>query len=119
MGDKVQTVDNGLPFEDSVEYIDKVVEKGACAPITMSGTILVDDAHTSCFFDVMFHSSTQLGMCVVRKLYHLSPEALTWINGIGMAEAFPDGGSLSRKCLSQVMHSQRRSPSEITLNFVR
>ena len=99
VGDKVQTVDNGLPVEDSVEYINKVFEKGAYAPITMSGTMLVDDVHTSCFFDVLSHSSSQLAMSVVRKLYRLSPATLTWINGIGMADGVPGWCRLVQKVL--------------------
>ena len=99
VGNKVQTVDNGLPVEDSVEYINKVFEKGAYAPITMSGTMLVDDVHTSCFFDVLSHSSSQLAMSVVRKLYRLSPATLTWINGIGMADGVPGWCRLVQKVL--------------------
>ncbi|PFX20179.1 putative protein PHLOEM PROTEIN 2-LIKE A3 [Stylophora pistillata] len=55
IGDTVYVMGSHGSEKDSVRNISSVYEKGAYAPVTLSGTILVNDVQTSCYFDVLSH----------------------------------------------------------------
>ena len=74
---------------DVVQSISSVIEKGVYAPVTLSGTILVNDVHTSCYFDVLSHEWSHRAMGVARAVYHVSPWMLEWISGVGEKDGFP------------------------------
>ena len=69
--------------------ISTVYEKGVYAPVTRSGTILINDVHTSCYFDVLSHKLSHRAMAVPRAVYHVSPRILRWISGLGEKDGFP------------------------------
>ncbi|XP_020609694.1 warthog protein 1-like [Orbicella faveolata] len=74
--------DHGVE-KDTVLNISKVYGKGVYAPVTLSGTILVNDVHTSCYFDVLSHEWSHRAMGVVRAVHYVSPWILQWISGVG------------------------------------
>ena len=85
---------------DSVQSISSVYEKGAYAPVTMSGTILVNDVHTSCYFDVLSHEWSHTFMGIARAVYHVSPWMVQWLSSIGQEDGFPGWCRLARKILT-------------------
>ena len=76
VGDTVYVKGSHGPERDSVQSISTVYEKGAYAPVTLSGTILVNDVHTSCYFDVLSHEWSHRAMGVARAVYYVSPGML-------------------------------------------
>lgn len=86
--------------KDAVLSISKVYEKGVYAPVTLSGTILVNDVHTSCYFDVLSHEWSHRAMGVARAVHYLSPWILQWISGVGQKDGFPGWCRLAHKMLT-------------------
>jgi len=86
--------------KDAVLTISKVYEKGVYAPVTLSGTILVNDVHTSCYFDVLSHEWSHRAMGVVRAAHYVSPWILQWISGVGQKDGFPGWCRLAHKILT-------------------
>ena len=91
---------NSLMRTATVQDIITVYEKVVYAPVTRSGTILINDVHTSCYFDVLSHKLSQRAMAVPRALYHVSPGILRWINGLGEKDGFPGWCRLAHKILT-------------------
>lgn len=85
---------------DAVLSIGKVYEKGVYAPVTLSGTILVNDVHTSCYFDVLSHEWSHRAMGVARAVHYVSPWILQWISGVGRKDGFPGWCRLAHKILT-------------------
>ena len=92
--------DQGAMEKDAVDSISFIIEKGVYAPVTLSGTLLVNDVHTSCFFDVLSHEWSNRAMGVARAVYHVSPCMLQWISSIGQENGFPGWGRLAHKILT-------------------
>jgi len=86
--------------KDAVLNISKVYEKGVYAPVTLSGTILVNDVHTSCYFDVLSHKWSHIAMGVARAVHYVSPWILQWISGVGQKDGFPGWCRLAHKMLT-------------------
>ena len=87
---------------DDARNISLVIEKGIYAPVTLSGTILVDDVHTSCYFDVLSHEWSHRAMGIARAVYYLSPWMLQWISGVGQKDGFPGWCRLAHKILTSL-----------------
>ena len=87
---------------DVVQSISSVMEKGVYAPVTLGDTILVNDVHTSCYFDVLSHEWSHRAMGVARAVYHVSPWMLEWISGVGEKDGFPGWCRLSYKLLTLI-----------------
>ena len=85
---------------DVVQSISSVIEKGVYAPVTLSGTILVNDVHTSCYFDVLSHEWSHRAMGVARAVYRVSPWMVEWISGVGEKDGFPGWCRLAQKILT-------------------
>lgn len=100
IGDSVYVKQNELIGTGTVKEISIVYEKGVYAPVTSSGTILVDDVHTSCYFDVLSHEWSHRAMGVVRAMYHVSPWMLQWISSVGEKDGFPGWCRLAHKMLT-------------------
>jgi len=90
----------GAVERDAVQNISRVFEKGVYAPVTLSGTILVNDVHTSCYFDVLSHEWSHRAMGVARTVYHVSPWMLQWLSGVGEKDGFPGWCRLAHKMLT-------------------
>ncbi|XP_015769282.1 PREDICTED: uncharacterized protein LOC107347823 [Acropora digitifera] len=85
--------------KDAVQCVSIVFEKGVYAPVTLSGTILVNDVYTSCYFDVLSHVWFHRAMGAARAVYHLSPKMAEWISSIGEEDGFPGWCRLGHKLL--------------------
>ena len=85
--------------KDAVQGVSIVFEKGVYAPVTLSGTILVNDVNTSCYFDVLSHVWFHRAMGAARAVYHLSPKMVEWISSIGEEDGFPGWCRLGHKLL--------------------
>ena len=85
--------------KDMVQCVNVVFEKGVYAPVTLSGTILVNDVYTSCYFDVLSHVWFHRAMGAARAVYHLSPTMAEWISSIGEEDGFPGWCRLAHKLL--------------------
>ena len=86
--------------KDAVLSITKVYDEGVYAPVTLSGTILVNNVHTSCYFDVLSHEWSHRAMVVARAVHYVSPWILQWISGIGQKDGFPGWCRLAHKMLT-------------------
>ena len=86
--------------KDAVLSINKVYDEGVYAPVTLSGTILVNNVHTSCYFDVLSHEWSHRAMGVARAVHYVSPWILQWISGIGQKDGFPGWCRLAHKILT-------------------
>ena len=86
--------------KDAVLSISKVYDEGVYAPVTLSGTILVNNVHTSCYFDVLSHEWSHRAMSVARAVNYVSPWILQWISGIGQKDGFPGWCRLAHKMLT-------------------
>ena len=86
--------------KDAVLSITKVYDEGVYAPVTLSGTILVNNVHTSCYFDVLSHEWSHRAMVVARAVHYVSPWILQWISGIGQKDGFPGWCRLAHKILT-------------------
>lgn len=100
IGDTVYVKHNGLMKTATVQDISTVYEKGVYAPVTRSGTILINDVHTSCYFDVLSHKLSQRAMAVPRAVYRVFPGILRWISRLGEKDGFPGWCRLARKILT-------------------
>lgn len=100
IGDKVYVKQNELIGTGTDKDISIVYEKGVYAPVTSSGTILINDVHTSCYFDVLSHEWSHRAMGFVRAVYHVSPWMLQWISSVGEKDGFPGWGRLAHKMLT-------------------
>ena len=100
IGDTVYVKQNGLMRTATVQNISTVYEKGVYAPVTRSGTILINDVHTSCYFDVLSHRWSHWAMGVPRAIYHVSPGILRCISGLGEKDGFPGWCRLAHKILT-------------------
>lgn len=100
IGDKVYVRGSHGSEKDSVRSISTVYEKGAYAPVTLSGTILVNDVHTSCYFDVLSHEWSHQAMGIARTLHYLSPSMVQRISAIGEKDGFPGWSRLAHKMLT-------------------
>ena len=100
IGDTVYVKQNGLMKTATVQDISTVYEKGVYAPVTRSGTILINDVHTSCYFDVLSHKWSHRAMAVPRAVYRVSPGILRWISRLGEKDGFPGWCRLARKILT-------------------
>ena len=87
---------------DTVQSISFVFEKGVYAPVTLSGTILVDDVHTSCYFDLLSHDWSHRAMGIARAVYHVSPWMVQWLSSIGQEDGFPGWCRVAHKVLSKL-----------------
>ena len=85
--------------KDAVQCVSIVFERGVYAPVTLSGTILVNDVYTSCYFDVLSHVWFHRAMGAARAVYHLSPKMVEWISSIGEEDGFPGWCRLGHKLL--------------------
>ena len=85
--------------KDAVQCVSIVFERGVYAPVTLSGTILVNDVNTSCYFDVLSHVWFHRAMGAARAVYHLSPKMAEWISSIGEEDGFPGWCRLGHKLL--------------------
>ena len=86
--------------KDLVQSISTVYEKGAYAPVTLSGTILVNDVHTSCYFDVLSHEWSHRAMSIARALHYVSPSMVRRISAIGEKDGFPGWCRLAHTMLT-------------------
>ena len=101
IGDTVYVRDDHVALKkDAVQSISRVHEKGVYAPVTLSGTILVDDVHTSCYFDVLSHEWSHRAMGVARAVHHVSPWMLQWLSRVGEKDGFPGWCRLAHKMLT-------------------
>ena len=94
--------DQGAIEEDAVHSISSVFAKGVYAPVTLSGTILVNDVHTSCYFDVLSHEWSHRAMGIARAVYRVSPWMVQWISNIGQKDGFPGWCRLVHKMLTSM-----------------
>ena len=92
--------DQGELETDAVQSIKSVYEKGVYAPVTLSGSILVDDVHTSCYFDLLSHDWSHRAMGIARAVYHVSPWMVQWLSSIGQEDGFPGWCRLAIKILT-------------------
>lgn len=86
--------------KDVVLSISKVYDEGVYAPVTLSGSILVNNVHTSCYFDVLSHEWSHRAMGVARAVHYVSPWILQWISGVGQKDGFPGWCRLAHKILT-------------------
>ena len=100
IGDTVYVRVKHVMEEDTVKDISSIFEKGVYAPVTLSGTILVDDILASCYFDVLSHKWSHVAMGIARSLYHVSPWVLQWASSIGQENGFPGWCRLAQKMLT-------------------
>ena len=100
VGDTVYVRGKHSVETDAVQSISTVYEKGVYAPVTLSGTILVNDVHTSCYFDVLSHEWSHRAMGVARAVHYVSPWMLQWISGVGQKDGFPGWCRLAHKMLT-------------------
>lgn len=94
------TDDQNVVKKDEVQTIGFVWEKGVYAPVTLSGTILVNDVHTSCYFDVLSHEWSHWAMGVARAVYQVSPWMVKWLSNIGQKDGFPGWCRFAHKMLT-------------------
>ena len=94
--------DLGALERDAVQNISHVHEKGVYAPVTLSGTILVNDVLTSCYFDVLSHEWSNKAMGVARAVYHISPWMLQRLSSIGQKDGFPGWCRVVHKLLTMI-----------------
>lgn len=94
--------DLGALERDAVQNISHVHEKGVYAPVTLSGTILVNDVLTSCYFDVLSHESSNKAMSVARAVYYISPWMLQWLSSVGQKDGFPGWCRVAHKLLTMM-----------------
>ena len=94
--------DLGALERDAVHNISHVYEKGVYAPVTLSGTILVNDVLTSCYFDVLSHESSNKAMGIARAVYYVSPWMLQWLSSIGQKDGFPGWCRVAHKLLTMM-----------------
>ena len=94
--------DLGALERDAVQNISHVHEKGVYSPVTLSGTILVNDVLTSCYFDVLSHESSNKAMGIARAVYHVSPWMLQWLSSIGQKDGFPGWCRVAHKLLTMM-----------------
>ena len=100
IGDTIYVRENDVMATDIVQGISQVYEKGVYAPVTLSGTILVNDVHTSCYFDVLSHEWSHRAMGVARAVYYVSPWMVQWISAVGEKDGFPGWCRLAHKMLT-------------------
>ena len=73
---------------DAVQSISSVYEKGAYAPVTLSGSILVNDVHRA--------------MGIARAIYNVSPWMVQWLSSIGQEDGFPGWCRVAHKVLRKL-----------------
>ncbi|XP_022796860.1 tiggy-winkle hedgehog protein-like [Stylophora pistillata] len=100
IGDTVYVKGSHGSEKDSVRSISTVYEKGAYAPVSLSGTILVNDVHTSCYFDVLSHEWSHRAMGIARALHYVSPSMVQRISAIGEKNGFPGWSRLAHTMLT-------------------
>ena len=100
IGDTVYVRGSHGSETDLVRSISTVYEKGAYAPVTLSGTILVNDVHTSCYFDVLSHEWSHKAMSIARALHHVSPSMMRRISAVGEKDGFPGWCRLAHTMLT-------------------
>ena len=100
IGDTVYVRGSHGSEKDLVQSISTVYEKGAYAPVTLSGTILVNDVHTSCYFDVLSHEWSHRAMSIARALHYVSPSMVRRISAIGEKDGFPGWCRLAHTMLT-------------------
>ena len=100
IGDTVYVRGSHGSEKDLVQSINTVYEKGAYAPVTLSGTILVNDVHTSCYFDVLSHEWSHRAMSIARALHYVSPSMVRRISAIGEKDGFPGWCRLAHMMLT-------------------
>ena len=100
IGDTVYLRGSRGSEKDLVQSISTVYEKGAYAPVTLSGTILVNDVHTSCYFDVLSHEWSHRAMSIARALHYVSPSMVRRISAIGEKDGFPGWCRLAHTMLT-------------------
>ena len=100
IGDTVYVRGSHGSEKDLVQSISTVYEKGAYAPVTLSGTILVNDVHTSCYFDVLSHEWSHRAMSIARALHYVSPSMMRRISAIGEKDGFPGWCRLAHTMLT-------------------
>ncbi|KAK3592844.1 hypothetical protein CHS0354_028920 [Potamilus streckersoni] len=82
VGDTVMVVsrDNSCLEEETVTELSKSTDVGIYAPITMSGTIVVNSVLASCYVDVVPPQIAHPLLWPARQLYQLSPSLSTATN---------------------------------------
>ena len=100
IGDTVYVRGSHGSETDLVRSISTVYEKGAYAPVTLSGSILVNDVHTSCYFDVLSHEWSHRAMSIARALHYVSPSMVRRISAIGEKDGFPGWCRLAHTMLT-------------------
>ena len=100
IGDTVYVRGSHGSETDLVRSISTVYEKGAYAPVTLSGSILVNDVHTSCYFDVLSHEWSHRAMSIARALHYVSPSMVRRISAVGEKDGFPGWCRLAHTMLT-------------------
>ncbi|XP_078360586.1 tiggy-winkle hedgehog protein-like [Oculina patagonica] len=100
VGDTVYVKEKHGVEKDAVQSTSTVYEKGVYAPVTLGGTILVNDVHTSCYFDVLSHEWSHRAMGVARAVHYVSPWMLQRISGVGQKDGFQGWCRLVHKMLT-------------------
>lgn len=100
IGDRLHVREFGIVTNDAVQDISVVYDKGVYAPVTLSGTILVNDIHTSCYFDVLSHEWSHRAMAILRALHYASPSMTRKISAIGEKDGFPGWCRLAHRMLT-------------------
>jgi len=110
VGDVLEVIVEGQVQRERVVSIDKETKKGTFAPLTASGTILVDNVLASCYADFLFQSVADVAFYPVKLLpwlledegsqtkdgLRLYPKLLTWFGRqINMVETYKGEFNLS------------------------
>jgi len=110
VGDVLEVIVDGQVERERVVRIDKETKKGTFAPLTASGTILVDNVLASCYADFLFQSVADVAFYPVKLLpwllenegsqtkdgLRLYPKLFTWFGRqINMVETYKGEFNLS------------------------
>lgn len=71
----------GIMKSARVTCIRREERKGAIAPITLEGTIVVDGVAASCYAVLKHHALFHLAMAPARFLYYISKRTANWAHG--------------------------------------
>ncbi|KAK3597702.1 hypothetical protein CHS0354_040077 [Potamilus streckersoni] len=85
VGDRILVLDEDTPSlkEEVVTNLSASIEVGIYAPITMSGTIIVDNVLASCYVDIVPPKFSHPMLWPLRQLYRMAPSLSARINTLG------------------------------------
>ncbi len=72
IGDVMSVYSNEELIDSEIIEIEIETKQGYTAPLTESGTILVNDVHSSCYAEINSHSIADLAMKPIKVWYKLS-----------------------------------------------